>query len=224
MTTTSTVETTVVDQLLADLLTTLGRTTDAMIAIGADMTIVGWNDAATELFGLTAKQALGQICYTILCWRDRCGNSVCEECIDAPPGDNDELVPTSEVIGRTANGKTLWLSATTLSPPAEIRQHFRVVHLVREVALPPELERLVVERLQGWSLATEEEASVLKRLTPRESEVLHLLTEGLDGSAIADKLFLSAATVRNHVQHVLKKLDVHSRTEAVALALRNGRQ
>jgi LuxR family maltose regulon positive regulatory protein len=50
--------------------------------------------------------------------------------------------------------------------------------------------------------------------------VLQLLTEGLDGAAIAQRLFLSPATVRNHIQHILDKLGVHSRVEAVALALR----
>lgn len=212
-----------VDQPLADLLTTLGRTSDAMIAVGADLTIVAWNEAATEMFGLTTDEALGRPCYSVMCWRDRCGDPVCEECSVAPPGDDDELMPTREVIGRTADGKTLWLSATTIVPPLEIRHQCRLVHLVREIALPPELERLVVERLAGWSLATEEKASVLSRLTSRENEVLHLLTEGLDGSAIANSLFVSPATVRNHVQHILKKLEVHSRTEAVALALRNAR-
>jgi PAS domain S-box-containing protein len=212
-----------VDPPLADLLTTLGRTSDAMIAVGADLTIVAWNEAATEMFGLTTDEALGRPCYSVMCWRDRCGDPVCEECSVAPPGDDDELMPTREVIGRTADGKTLWLSATTIVPPLEIRHQCRLVHLVREIALPPELERLVVERLAGWSLATEEDASVLSRLTPRENEVLHLLTEGLDGSAIANSLFVSPATVRNHVQHILKKLEVHSRTEAVALALRNAR-
>ena len=223
MTSTTAVQTTAVDQLLADLLRTLGRTSDAMVAVGADMTIVGWNPAAEELFGLDADEALGEPCHTILCWRDRCGDAVCENCVAEPPGDNDELMPTREVIGRSSSGKTLWLSATTIVPPQEIRTQVRLVHLVREVALPPELERLVVDRLQGWSLATEDDASVLARLTPRESEVLHLLTEGLDGSAIANTLFLSQATVRNHIQHILKKLEVHSRTEAVSLALRNGR-
>lgn len=221
---TTAVDTTAVDQQASDLLETLGRTTDAMIAIGADMTIVGWNEAATELFGLSSDEALGEPCHTILCWRDRYGDAICDGCVAEPPGENDDLMPTREVIGRTASGTTLWLSATTIIPPAEIRESCRVVHLVREVALPPELERLVVERLQGWSLATEEDAGVLNRLTPRENEVLHLLTEGLDGSAIAKTLFLSPATVRNHIQHILKKLEVHSRTEAVGLALRNGRR
>jgi PAS domain S-box-containing protein len=223
MTTATKVETTNLDPQLEDLLTALGQTTDAMIAVGADLTIIGWNAAATELFGLEAEEALGQFCHMILCWRDRCGDAICEECIADPPAADGELVPTREVIGRSSRGSSLWLNATTIVPPPELRHQCRLVHLVREVALPPELERLVVERLQGWSLATEEETGVLGRLTPREREVLHLLTEGMDGAAIATSLFLSPATVRNHIQHILKKLEVHSRTEAVGLALRSGR-
>jgi DNA-binding CsgD family transcriptional regulator len=223
MTVATMVETTSVDPKLRDLLTALGQTTDAMIAVGADLTIIGWNQAATELFGLDADEALGEFCHTILCWRDRCGGAVCEECATEPPVEVGELIPTREVIGRSSKGNPLWLNATTIVPPPELRDQCRLVHLVREVALPPELERLVVERLQGWSLATEEDVGVLSRLTPRETEVLHLLTEGLDGAAIANTLFLSPATVRNHIQHILKKLEVHSRTEAVGLALRKGR-
>lgn len=211
-----------VDQAIDDLLTTLGRTTDAMIAIDDDLRIVGWNDAATELFGLKEEEALGRKCSSVMCWRDRVGNPVCAVCNDVAPVENGDLMPTREVIGSTGEGKALWLSATTIVPPLEIRPHCRLVHLVREVALPPELERLVVERLKGWSPATEDETTVLSVLTTREAQVLRLLTEGLDGSAIAQKLYISQATVRNHIQHILAKLDVHSRTEAVALALRTG--
>ena len=56
--------------------------------------------------------------------------------------------------------------------------------------------------------------------TPREGEMLELLAAGLDGPGIAERLFVSPATVRNHIQHILAKLEVHSRVEAVALALR----
>lgn len=210
-----------VDQLLDDLLATLGRTSDAMMAVGTDMRIVAWNEAAADLFGITAKEAIGRSCSSVMCWRDRCGDPICERCGDEMPAD-DELMPTREVLGRTADGRTLWLSATTIVPPAELSHKFRLVHLVREVGLPPELERLVVERLQGWSLAStvEEETTVLDRLTPREREILSLLTDGFDGSAIAEDLYISPATVRNHIQHILEKLEVHSRTEAVALTLR----
>jgi DNA-binding NarL/FixJ family response regulator len=55
------------------------------------------------------------------------------------------------------------------------------------------------------------------QLTPREREVLSLLAQGLDTSAIARSLVISPETARTHVQHVLCKLGVHSRLEAAAL-------
>ncbi len=60
------------------------------------------------------------------------------------------------------------------------------------------------------------------RLTNRELEVLELLADGASGRAIAERLFLSSNTVRNHVQSILNKLGVHSRLEAVAIAGREG--
>lgn len=59
-------------------------------------------------------------------------------------------------------------------------------------------------------------------LTPREREVLELLATGAPNRAIADQLFLSVNTVRNHVQQVLSKLQAHSKLEAVATAVREG--
>jgi len=61
-------------------------------------------------------------------------------------------------------------------------------------------------------------ADVIQRLTERELEILTLLGAGLDNRAIAEKLFVSMATVRSHVQHLLAKLDLHSRLEAAVLA------
>jgi DNA-binding NarL/FixJ family response regulator len=102
----------------------------------------------------------------------------------------------------------------------EMRDQCRLVHLIREVSLPPELERVIAERIEGPTIAASQSDDRLDALTPREREVLQLLTEGLDGAGIAERLFLSQATVRNHIQHILAKLGVHSRVEAVAYALR----
>ncbi len=58
-------------------------------------------------------------------------------------------------------------------------------------------------------------------LTPRESEILRLLTEGRSNQAIADTLFISPRTAKNHVAHILAKLGASSRAAAVAYALRH---
>jgi DNA-binding NarL/FixJ family response regulator len=59
-------------------------------------------------------------------------------------------------------------------------------------------------------------------LTPREQEVLSLLTEGLRTKMIAKRLYLSPKTVGTHIQRILTKLGVHSRAEAVAIVHREG--
>ena len=59
-------------------------------------------------------------------------------------------------------------------------------------------------------------------LTPRELDVLRLAAEGLANAAIAERLYLSVNTVRNHVQNAITKLHAHSKLEAVAVAVREG--
>lgn len=59
-------------------------------------------------------------------------------------------------------------------------------------------------------------------LSPREVEVLALTADGLSNREIADRLFLSVHTIRNHIQNVLSKLNAHSRLEAVIIATREG--
>jgi DNA-binding NarL/FixJ family response regulator len=54
------------------------------------------------------------------------------------------------------------------------------------------------------------------KLTRREGEVLHLLADGLAQPEIAQKLVISSKTVSSHIQHILAKLGVHSRAQAVA--------
>jgi len=59
-------------------------------------------------------------------------------------------------------------------------------------------------------------------LTPREKEVLTGLVDGNNYKAIADKLFISVETVRFHFRNIYKKLHVHSKSEAVAAAIKKG--
>jgi DNA-binding NarL/FixJ family response regulator len=58
------------------------------------------------------------------------------------------------------------------------------------------------------------------RLTPRELEILGLLTEGLTQDQIAEQLVIAPKTVATHIERILSKLGVQSRTQAVALAFR----
>jgi DNA-binding NarL/FixJ family response regulator len=65
-------------------------------------------------------------------------------------------------------------------------------------------------------VATDREAL----LTNREREILQLLAEGMSNGDVAKKLFISQETVKSHVRHILAKLEADTRTQAVAIALR----
>ena len=63
-------------------------------------------------------------------------------------------------------------------------------------------------------------AAAFEELTPREQDVLRLITEGLRNREIAERLVVSEPTVKTHVRHVLEKLGLRNRAEAAALAAR----
>lgn len=93
--------------------------------------------------------------------------------------------------------------------------------LVRGEALcAPRLTALLLGRLSA--LAGERDRTKALALTPRESEILELIAQGKSNKQIALALTIELATVKNHVHHILDKLDVDRRGEAVDL-LRTGR-
>jgi two-component system OmpR family response regulator len=88
-------------------------------------------------------------------------------------------------------------------------------YLAKPVA-PDEL----VERVRSLLRRTAPAPPGGPRLTERELEVLRLLAEGASAPEIARELVISPKTVRGHIEHILRKLDVHTRAQAVALAYR----
>lgn len=61
---------------------------------------------------------------------------------------------------------------------------------------------------------------LLKKLTPREKEVLKIIGHGKTTKQVAEQLGLSVSTVGNHRKHICRKLGLHSTAELVALAAR----
>jgi DNA-binding NarL/FixJ family response regulator len=59
-------------------------------------------------------------------------------------------------------------------------------------------------------------------LSSRESEVLSCLVKGMSNDEIAEQLFISRTTVRNHIRHIYEKLHVHSKSQAVVKAMQDG--
>jgi DNA-binding NarL/FixJ family response regulator len=75
---------------------------------------------------------------------------------------------------------------------------------------------------QASSHQTQPATLITSKLTDRETEVLRLIAKGLSNTDIADRLFLSEGTVRNHVSAILAKLGVTDRTQAAVVAIQHG--
>jgi len=88
-----------------------------------------------------------------------------------------------------------------------------------ELLLDSRVTRDVVERLAQLSRAPR---SAANELSGREKEVLLLIAQGLTNKEIADKLYVSPYTARNHVIHILNKLGLSRRSQAAAEAVRLG--
>lgn len=148
-----------------------------------------------------------------------------------PDGDGAEAArriraerPEAQVVMVTASGHDTVLAAALEAGCAAFvtkdRAADQVADAVRaayagQATIPPDMLARLLPRLQPQSRQ-------VGALTAREREVLQLLAEGLSNQEIAERLFLSMSTVRNHVQNVLRKLDAHSRLEAVTIAVRQG--
>ncbi|MFC6884045.1 MULTISPECIES: response regulator [Actinomadura] len=128
----------------------------------------------------------------------------------------DDVEVMVQAVRRGAVG---WLSKTE---SADL-----VAQVIRSAArrggwIPPEALGEVLRRLLAEEAAPEGGAQLLAELTPRERQVLQCMVDGLNRAEIAERLGLSANTVRTHTQNLLAKLDLHSALEAITLAMRAG--
>ena len=91
-----------------------------------------------------------------------------------------------------------------------------------DALLAPSITRRLVERYAHPAPVPAPARQALATLTPRELEVLRLLARGLANVEIADALHLSEATAKTHVAHILPKLGLRDRVQAVVFAYETG--
>lgn len=183
---------------------------------------LAWANAeAQRLLACDAPPAPGQPCFAALRGTDEQGHAFCRpECrallrarlhrpvdpfllrLGGPRG-TGAFYMVQVVPLRGADGSGTWL----VHLGANVDRLHRMEEYLQEVA---QRTRPVPARLPG------------RRLSRREAEILALLVHDQDTKRIATRLFLSHATVRNHVAHILAKLGVHSVAEAVAWQLLQG--
>jgi DNA-binding NarL/FixJ family response regulator len=107
------------------------------------------------------------------------------------------------------------------SPPEELLAAVEIVAR-GDALLAPAVTRAVVEEFVRRPPPPEQPPARLEQLTPRETEVLQLLARGHANAEIAKELYVTEATVRTHVAHVLQKLDLRDRVQAVIYAYETG--
>jgi DNA-binding NarL/FixJ family response regulator len=121
---------------------------------------------------------------------------------------------------RTKGGSRIWVNVSTLRVSSN-GAGGRTVHLIRDVTATREILSMIRERLATPATPVPSAPDANSTLTRREIEILHLIASGLNTKDTAERLHVSPATVRNHVQNILGKLGAHSRLEAVAYANRH---
>jgi DNA-binding NarL/FixJ family response regulator len=107
------------------------------------------------------------------------------------------------------------------TPPAQLTDGIRAV-AAGEALLAPTVTRRLIEEFARVGPARRARPAALDELTPRELDVLRLLARGLSNAEIAAQLVLGETTIKTHVAHVLAKLGLRDRVQAVVLAYESG--
>jgi DNA-binding CsgD family transcriptional regulator len=186
-------------------------TSETAYAVDRAGQVVVWNQSAEKTFGYTESEALGQQCWELLSGQDIFGNpSCCEGCPVRSTAFDGKPISRFQIDFETAKQQRKRFTVSTLmllnSPGKEVFVH--LCHPESEVS-----KDIIPKHTADHSEVTKQRHT----LTLREIEVLTLLHKGITITEIANSLNICTFTVRNHTQHILLKLHVHSRFEAVAV-------
>ncbi len=209
----------------------LESTADGAFAVNRNLKIVYWNQAAQEILGFDQDNTIGHPCYQVLQGLDEGNRPFCKAfCRVADAMSKREPVTSYDIRALTSKGDRQWLNISVVYQQRAKDEDALIIHLFRDRNHNKDFEALFSRALEAVlngngmpaEVSTSNDArSLFQELTSREREVLALLAEGYGTRDLAQRLVISPNTVRNHIQHILQKLHVHSRAEAVAIAIRH---
>lgn len=179
-----------------------------LFAVDAEQAVVAWNEGAEALTGIPAAAALGKPCWAVLAGRGDSGALVCHrQCSSLRHAFAGWPVQT-ETVNLQAGGESRRIAVDHVA----VQGHGESLLLHLLAGSPP------AAAAAGEAETPAEEPGPAPRLTPRQLEVVRLLGEGVPARAIASRLGIAEATVRNHIRAVLVELGAHSQLEAVFVA------
>lgn len=206
-------------------------TADAAFAVDPRGLIAAWNREAVELFGINKEEAIGKACHEVLHGKDECGRECGENCTVRQQAAAGRPLKSYD-IQTTSKDKKQWCNISVLIIDEDRSSLPYTLHVARPVELRKKFEFLMREFVaQETNLPEENVREILSvkhtptnftELTKREIEILRLLAKGETTKKIAEQLFISSTTVNNHTQNLLRKLDAHTRLEAVRRAEKAG--
>ena len=195
------------------------RTGDAVYVVGPEYRIVHWDERMESLTGVLSEEALGNPCYDAVMGEREDGGPFCAHgCSVMHLARAHRPVSSFEMRIRTRSGDRQWESVSNLTLETEAGPY--LVHLLRDSQGAHDALEMAHGLIQ---LSSKKEAPAPRRrdvpaLTPRQLEVLKLLARGRSVKEIGKDLYLSEATVRNHVRSLLQALGAHSQLEVLAKA------
>ena len=195
------------------------RTGDAVFVVGPDYRIVHWDQRMESLTGTLAEEAVGERCFGVVLGEREGGGPFCAHgCSVMHLAQEGRPVSSYDMRINTRSGQKRWVNVSNLTVETEEGPY--LVHLFRDSQGTHDTMEMARGLIQ---LSSKKDAPAPNRrdvpaLTTRQLEVLKLLSEGKSVKEIGTELYLSQATVRNHVRSVLQALGAHSQLEALAKA------
>ena len=209
---------------VAPLVEALSNSPDPVFVTDRRNRIVSWNASAEHLLGFAEQEVLGTACAVTLQGCDGHGNRYCSDnCPITQMAMRNETVRPFDLRMRAKGDREIEASVSVLHLAAPPPDHFFLVHVVHRVVRPehrapePTVDGTRPPRPTLVTVRGSDDARA-RKLTGREVEILGMLAAGNPTAEIAARLSISTLTVRNHVQNILDKLELHSKTEAVAFA------
>jgi DNA-binding CsgD family transcriptional regulator len=185
-----------------------------------DRNIAYINSRAEHLLGRSPGKCVGKQCYKVVRGKTTRGKSFCSS--NCPVTQklqfNKEIEPFRIRIGSGRRAK--WIQVVLIAAQAPNFTGPRLIHCIIDDEKEQRFKRYLTKVMSRTPPARRCKRAMSQfQLTDREKEILALLAEDESLYQVADQLDLSYSTVRNHVQHILNKLGVHSIMEAVAFYL-----